>query len=197
MIFIPLHSFIHSFILGFVGIFSESTFCLFVCLFVQIRGEGGALHVVVGHGDNWVCFVLFGRQRHHSSPFGQKLTMSVLDVYLTDFDGLFLWAMCGVGEDQSYTKQKRERESSDGLDCGCRVQTDQFPVHHQFSKPNILHNFHHFLTPDHLQLLQNHHNVFLILQLILNDLMLQLVMGMGLWNRTTMVVGKTLKHNPE
>jgi hypothetical protein len=53
------------------------------------------------------------------------------------------------------------------------------------------------LTPDHLQLLQNHHNVFLILQLILNDLMLQLVMGMGLWNRTTMVVGKTLKHNPE
>jgi hypothetical protein len=97
-------SFIHSFILGFVGIFSECTFCLlvclFVCLFVQKRGEGGALHVVVGHGDSWVCFVLFGRQRHHSSRFGQKLTKSVLDVYCTDFDGLVLWAVCGVGEDQ-------------------------------------------------------------------------------------------------
>ncbi len=100
MIFIPLHSFIH----GFVGIFSECTFCLlvclFVCLFVQKRGEGGALHVVVGHGDSWVCFVLFGRQQHHSSRFGQKLTKSVLDVYCTDFDGLVLWAVCGVGEDQ-------------------------------------------------------------------------------------------------
>jgi hypothetical protein len=88
-----------SFILGFVGIFSECTFCLlaclFVCLFVQKRGEG-----VVGHGDSWVCFVLFGRQRHHSSRFGQKLTKSVLDVYCTDFDGLVLWAVCGVGEDQ-------------------------------------------------------------------------------------------------
>jgi len=105
MIFIPLHSFI----LGFVGIFSESTFCFLVCLFVQKRAEGGALHVVVGHGDSWVCFVFFGRQRHHSSPFGQKLTKSVSDVYFTDFDGLFLWAVSGVGEDQ-YTKQKGERE---------------------------------------------------------------------------------------
>ncbi len=94
-------------------------------------------------------------------------------------------------------ERERERASSDGLACGCRVQTDQFPVHHQFSKPNILHNFHRFLTPDHLQLLQNHHNVFIILQLLLNDLMLQLVMGMALWNRTNMVIGKPLKQNPE
>jgi hypothetical protein len=64
-------------------------------------------------------------------------------------------------------------------------------INHQFSKPNILHNFHRFLTPDHLQLLQNHHNVFLILQLLLNDSMLQLVMGMmALWNRTKIVIGK-------
>jgi hypothetical protein len=33
----------------------------------------------------------------------------VSDVYFTDFDGLFLWAVSGVGEDQ-YTKQKGERE---------------------------------------------------------------------------------------
>ncbi len=87
MIFVPLHSFI----LGFVGIFSESTFCFLVCLFVQKRAEGGALHVVVGHGDSWVCFVLFGRQRHHSSPFGQKLTKSVLDVYLP----ILMASFCG------------------------------------------------------------------------------------------------------
>jgi hypothetical protein len=41
-------------------------------------------------------------------------------------------------------ERERERASSDGLACGCRVQTDQFPDHHQFSKPNILHNFHGF-----------------------------------------------------
>jgi hypothetical protein len=104
MIFIPLHSFIHSFLGLWVFLvnahFACLLVCLFVCLFVQKRGEGGALHVVVGHGDSWVCFVLFGRQRHHSSRFGQKLTKSVLDVYCTDFDGLVLWAVCGVGEDQ-------------------------------------------------------------------------------------------------
>jgi len=97
-------SFIHSF-LGLWAFLVNAHFacllvCLFVCLFVQKRGEGGALHVGVGHGDSWVCFVLFGRQRHHSSRFGQKLTKSVLDVYCTDFDGLVLWAVCGVGEDQ-------------------------------------------------------------------------------------------------
>ncbi len=61
-------------------------------------------------GYSWVCFVLFGRQRHHSSPFGQKLTKSVLNVYFTDFDGLFLWAVCGVGEDRSVVHQAEGRD---------------------------------------------------------------------------------------